>query len=139
MPTVVITGSRTWKDSVVIKHFLASLPKDMRVAHGGCPSGVDAFADAAARALGLAVDVYSVDHDKDGPWPAAGPRRNLRMLDEARPDLVLAFSSTEAGSMSKGTASCVKFARTKGIPTLVLTGESSSFSVISGLLRQAQA
>jgi len=48
---------------------------------------------------------YPVDHTIDGPWPGAGPKRNLRMLEESKPDRGIAFPG------GRGTANMVKLMR----------------------------
>ena len=67
---------------------LQGLPGVSRVIHGGC-RGADLLGGWAARRLGIPVEVYPADWERDGR--AAGPRRNERMLREGHPDLVLAF------------------------------------------------
>lgn len=51
----------------------------------------------------------------DGAWPAAGNRRNVRMLDAEKPDLVLAYPDPE----SRGTWHCVKAALARNIPVAI--------------------
>jgi hypothetical protein len=48
---------------------------------------------------------------------AAGPIRNRQMLNEGRPDEVIAFH--EHIDESKGTANMVKIAKAAGIPTTI--------------------
>lgn len=71
--------------------------------HGGA-KGADNIAGFVAHdILGLRVRSYPVDEKIDGPWPAAGPNRNFRMLAAENPyeldgsyvDLGLAFKLTE--------------------------------------------
>lgn len=101
---VLVCGSRewpgTWED---IARHLPSPPAI--VMHGACSRlrqrpgssrwvevSVDMLADHAAERLGLAIDSYPVDRAIDGPWPAAGPRRNARMM-RGKPDRGLAFGA----------------------------------------------
>jgi hypothetical protein len=56
--------------------------------------------------------MFAVDTQYDGEWPAAGPRRNQRMLDTFQPDLVAAFPG------GNGTKSCVDAASLRGIPVI---------------------
>lgn len=103
---LLVTGSRDWTDSCGIAFHLALIfgqDPDRLVIHGNCgdlnhkvrdrcvPIGADVLAGWCAAGVGAAVDVYPVDHALDGPWPAAGPRRNERMHRESRPDRGLAF------------------------------------------------
>lgn len=67
--------------------------------HGACSrrvNGVEVSADALAAGVafrrgGIRLEPYPVRPSVDGPWPAAGPRRNERMLAEGEPDRGLAF------------------------------------------------
>lgn len=47
----------------------------------------------------------------DGPWPAAGPWRNRRMLVQSVSQHLIHFPG------GRGTASCIRIARELGIPT----------------------
>jgi hypothetical protein len=55
----------------------------------GCAKGPDTFAIHWANYLGLRVERYPARWDKYGK--AAGPMRNQQMIDEGKPDLVIAF------------------------------------------------
>lgn len=91
------------------------VPMDMVIIHGGA-KGVDAIADAIGRGyLGVPVEVYPADWEKDGR--AAGPIRNQRMLDEGKPDLVLAYPSTKHAS--RGTMDMVRRAKAAGVRTVI--------------------
>jgi UDP-N-acetylmuramoylalanine-D-glutamate ligase len=76
------------------------------VVHGGA-AGADTSAGALAEEHGLPVTVYDTDWEKHGR--AAGPIRSQRMLDEANPDLVLAFPG------ARGTADMVRRAKEAGV------------------------
>ncbi len=106
---ILVCGSRdwpgTWEDIAI------HLPEsgDVTIIHGACSRrstrvsfgrafhnvqvSVDMLADFAARGLGLNVEPYPVDHALDGPWPAAGPRRNARMLHDGAPTRAIAFGA----------------------------------------------
>jgi hypothetical protein len=73
---VLIYGSRTWRDPEPIRAFVASLPADCTVIHGGAP-GADTLAHHAATARGLHVEVYPADWQRYGR--RAGPIRNEEM------------------------------------------------------------
>lgn len=60
---------------------------------------------------------FPADWKKHGK--AAGPIRNQRMLDEGKPDLVLAFPG------GKGTADMVNRARKAGVPVQIIEGGES--------------
>lgn len=117
---VLITGSRHWTNRDKIKSVLCTLRSKgsaVVIAHGCC-RGADVIAGGVAEGLGFRVERFAVDHRLDGPWPAAGPRRNQRMLTKFQPDLVLAFPKGE----SKGTRGCIKLAQALGIPVEVHEG-----------------
>ncbi len=82
-------------------------------------------ADTMARSWGgfhrVPVRTFPADWDNHGL--AAGPIRNGQMLDEGKPDLVVAFPTNGKLSESKDTANMVKQARAKKIKTIVITTE----------------
>ena len=114
--TVLVCGSRDWKDYYAIKGELSKLPKHTLIIHGKCPTGADKLADKAARALGLKVRRFPADWVKYGR--SAGPIRNTEMIDE-RPDKVLAFH--EDLPNSKGTKDTVEKARKAKIEVEIFT------------------
>lgn len=77
------------------------------VAAGGAP-GVDTIVEQWAKDRGVPFKRYAVDHALDGPWPAAGPRRNKRMHDDFKPHEVVSFPG------GRGTASMMRIARAAG-------------------------
>jgi len=108
---VLVTGSREWVDRGLVAAELALLPPGSTVFHGACHlGGADLVAGEVAKGLGLLVRPVPVDHALDGPWPAAGPRRNQRMLATHGPfDLVLAFH--EDPTLGRGTRDMVRRAK----------------------------
>jgi hypothetical protein len=78
------------------------------VIHGGA-RGVDSMAGAAAAQLKIPIRVFPADWKKNGK--AAGPIRNQQMLDEGKPDLVLAFWDGK----SRGTEHMIGLAKKAGI------------------------
>jgi len=99
---ILVCGSRdwpgTWEDIAI--RFPDNHRYDVTIIHGACSqktrgvqTSVDMLADFAARSLGFTADPYPVDHAIDGPWPAAGPNRNARMLRSSKPDRGLAFGA----------------------------------------------
>ena len=101
MTRLLVCGSRDWPGTW--EDIATHLPEPPAVIiHGACSRtsvrgrakcevSVDMLADFAARGLGMTVLPFPVDHAIDGPWPAAGPRRNARMLRESAPTCGLAF------------------------------------------------
>ncbi len=109
---LLVCGSRewpgTWED--IAEHFPDEEEEcHLVIIHGACSRkvrkasfgrtfenvevSVDMLADFVARKLGHDVEKYPVDRATDGPWPAAGPRRNARMLRDSAPDSGLAFGA----------------------------------------------
>lgn len=85
------------------------------VIHGAAP-GADTYADRWAFHMGCEQVRFPADWAKYGR--KAGPIRNQQMLDEGKPDIVLAFPDKD----SKGTWDMVKRARQAGLEVLVQTG-----------------
>lgn len=137
---VVVTGGRDFAASLVVDNALGTLHQQdpiVLVAHGGCgvtiqPNaaqkgnmrGADRLAADWASYKHVQAHPFYVDHRVDGPWPAAGQRRNGRMLkaivgmNVARasspplaplPVLVVAFDG------GRGTDGCVKQALELGL------------------------
>lgn len=75
------------------------------VIHGDAP-GADRWAGEVAKSLGLTVIAFPADWSKG---TSAGPQRNQRMLDEGKPDIVLAFPG------KFGTNDMIRKARKAGI------------------------
>lgn len=76
------------------------------IIHGGAP-GADTLAFEWVETFGGRQRVFPADWQKHGK--AAGPIRNQRMLDEGKPNLVIAFPG------GRGTADMVRRARAAGI------------------------
>lgn len=74
--------------------------------HGGA-KGADTLAGEWADKNGVPTEVYLANWARDGK--SAGPLRNLRMLMEGKPDLVVAFPG------GKGTAHMRKVATAHGV------------------------
>ena len=90
---ILMCGSRKWTDRVAIARALLDAldginPKDVTVIHGGA-DGADTISGQIAAALGCEVVPYRAEWLRYGN--GAGPIRNQRMLDDGKPDLVLAF------------------------------------------------
>lgn len=89
------------------------------VVHGG-QRGADILAGEWAVAHSVEERAYPVNHEIDGPWPGAGPRRNLRMFRAERHgrgldlglELVVAFPG------GRGTEGMCAIAEGNGITVL---------------------
>lgn len=121
---VLVCGPRVWLEQRPIEEALREFPEGTIVVHGG-QRGADNIAGFAAKSLGFEVRPYPVDHVLDGPWPAAGARRNLRMLRSEHPckqdgcfiDVGLAFKLQE--ELSKGTGNMVRLMHAAETPIVV--------------------
>lgn len=115
---ILVTGGRTFKDMALVDEALCwftslgappgPVPEDkeITVIEGGA-TGADALARKVAERLGWKVETFPADWKLYGR--AAGPHRNQQMIDEGKPDLVLAF---EGGI---GTANMTKLALAAGV------------------------
>lgn len=112
---VLVCGDRNWIDIPTIRSELSRLPSDTVIIHGDA-RGADRLGGYVAGQLGMPVVPFPADWNQYGK--AAGPIRNVRMLTEGKPDLVLAFHPDLRAS--KGTAHMVRIAKEAGIEVRVL-------------------
>lgn len=107
---ILVTGGRAYDD---YNHVFAILDRTNEKLNGnfiiiqGGARGVDSYALDWATMHGIPNITVQADWEKHGK--AAGPIRNQRMLDDYKPDLVLAFPG------GKGTDDMVKRAIKAGI------------------------
>lgn len=125
---VLVCGSRTWESWIEfllgMQEHVAKrsafysetdnwLPSDIHIISGGA-RGVDTMA------IDWAVINYCPFTEYKADWKLygerAGPIRNQQMLDEGKPDLVVAFRKGK----SKGTTDMIRRARKAGIETIVI-------------------
>lgn len=120
----MITGSREWnsweKFNDGVYKALLCFPEislmDIEFCHGEA-KGADIFIERYCTNGGLLIPkVYPADWNKYGK--AAGPIRNIQMLDDFKPDLVLAFFKNDAKNI--GTRHAVAQALKRHI-TVVIT------------------
>jgi hypothetical protein len=142
---IVVTGSRTIQNQkLVMNRFDIMFDQFMRwhgtndsfvtVVHGAA-DGVDSLVASAfdyvepkydyrGRVFDIETISYPVTNEdwlrfgRSGP-NNAGARRNRRMLDDVRPDVVFGFWRPAGPRPSNGTMHCIKEAASRGI--LVLT------------------
>ena len=113
---ILVTGSRNFDDIPALAQALdrvraAARKKfgtEIRIIHGGA-RGADSLAAEWARRRGVEFDEYRADWDKHGK--RAGFIRNRQMLDEGKPDMVVAFPVGE----SRGTRGMMKIAGEAGV------------------------
>lgn len=126
-PRILVTGSRHWTDAATIRTALTTTwrrhGRPITVVHGACRTGADPTANAWAHehALhGIHVEAWPANWARHGR--AAGPLRNIAMLNSApggNPITeVLAFPLGD----SPGTRGTIHAAHTRGIPVTEWTG-----------------
>lgn len=126
---LMVTGSRDWEDWEEIKRTLSEAVQSHgvdTVVHGGA-AGADSMAGWVAKNMGLEVEVYKAQWTgPDGQFDkAAGYKRNIRMLEGAKPDLVVAFWDGK----SRGTKHALDHARRRRIPVRVVMANEIEHSV----------
>ncbi len=107
---ILITGDRNWTDKDKIRAMLSSVPDVEEVIEGEA-RGADTLGKEVAQELEIPVESYPADWSKY--HKAAGHIRNQQMLDEGKPNLVLAFHSHI--EQSRGTADMIRRAKKAGI------------------------
>lgn len=108
---LLICGSRRWKSREVILRAIKQLSPSL-IIEGEC-RGADKLAASVAEELGIPVLKFPAEWSRFGR--RAGPIRNQQMLDEGKPDYVLAFPVAE----SRGTWDMVRRAKKAGVETEV--------------------
>jgi hypothetical protein len=105
---LLVCGPRIWLEQKPIHEVLCKFPKGTILVQGGA-RGADSIAGFVGEILGFEVREYAVDPKLDGEWPAAGIRRNMRMLSAEHPssdgtyiDVGIALKLQE--ELSRGTA-----------------------------------
>lgn len=114
---VLITGSRTWTDTTVIRTALAKVwHPDAVLVTGACPSGADYLTEQCWTHWGGRVERHPANWTRYGR--RAGCLRNTEMVATG-PDICLAFIRRG----SRGATHCAHAARQAGIPTTVHTAD----------------
>lgn len=109
---VLVCGGRDFTDAERIAEVLSACHRARAITlliHGGA-RGADRLAGEWAQRIGIPVQEFEAQWEEQGR--AAGPIRNQRMLDEGRPDLVIAFPG------GRGTADTVHRARQARVPVV---------------------
>jgi hypothetical protein len=125
---VIICGSRDWTDHKLIRAFLKTLQKENKelIVIEGEARGADTIAREEAESLGIAVEKYPARWDLYGR--AAGPLRNLEMLEKGKPDLIVAFHDDFIHS--KGTKDMVTHGMKREIRCIIEPGFSNQRGVV---------
>ena len=113
---VLVCGGREFDNWVMLSSALQAAtvdcPVQPTIIQGGA-KGADFLARAWGKMARMAVEEYPADWKRHGR--AAGAVRNQQMLDEGRPDLVVAFPG------GRGTADMVQRAKRAGVPVQEIT------------------
>jgi len=107
-PTILVCGGRDYADYDRLESVLDDL-SPVCVIHGGA-SGADTLSHCWAAKRGRAAVAFPADWRTHGR--AAGPIRNQQMLDDGKPDVVVAFPG------GRGTANMVNLARAAGVEVI---------------------
>lgn len=112
---LLVFGSRTWADRAALWITLSGTPRTDVLIEGEA-RGADRMAKQWAQFYRVPLAPFPVDHSKDGPWPAAGHRRNRRMHNQGKPTDAVGFISgkrdTAYSRGSQGMADICKLAST---------------------------
>ena len=103
---ILVCGGRDFSNLPAVVDELEPL-KPTEIIHGGA-SGADKLAGIFAKGWDLPCRVFPADWKTHGK--AAGPIRNKQMLDEGKPDLVVAFPG------GRGTENMIQQAERAGVP-----------------------
>jgi hypothetical protein len=112
---ILVCGGRDFDDYAMVcaalnaahkKHFVQF------IIHGAA-RGADSLADRWAAENGIHVRAFPANWKQDGK--SAGPLRNQRMLDEGKPNAVVAFPG------GRGTADMIARAKAAGVPVWEIT------------------
>lgn len=117
---IAIVGSRDFSAPDVVADYVATLPKDSIVLSGGA-KGVDSWAEQAALAHGLKVQIFEADWQNLGA--KAGPIRTEMITANA--DQVTAFWNRK----SRGTLNMLFLARESGLPVKIYDAEKNEVSM----------
>lgn len=107
----LVCGGRDYNNWFVFCNVLDYFQPDVIIS--GMAKGADTLAVRYAEEFHIPLEKYPAEWDKHGK--AAGPIRNQRMLDEGKPDLVIAFPGR------RGTADMVRRAKAAGVKVEEIT------------------
>ncbi|MCX5569652.1 DUF2493 domain-containing protein [Kaistia nematophila] len=104
---VLVCGGRDFRDRAAMARALDPLRNKMSALMSGGAPGADTMAWDWGWTNHFPCERYMADWKTHGR--AAGPIRNQRMIDEGKPDLVIAFPG------GRGTADMIRRAKAAGI------------------------
>lgn len=112
---ILVCGGRNFENWSLLSAEMTRLLGEQKIdaiIHGGA-QGADTMAGEFANVAGIREVVFEADWKRYGR--RAGAMRNQRMIDEGKPDLVIAFPG------GRGTADMVARARAAGIKVIEIT------------------
>lgn len=114
MTRVLVCGGRDYDDGAKLSAVLHKLHSEagIDVLIEGGANGADYLAHVWATMNDIDTERYEADWETFGTF--AGPMRNQRMLDEGKPDLVIAFPRRN-GKWGNGTLNMIGKARKAGV------------------------
>lgn len=120
----IVCGGRSYQNKEVVYSTLDYFKKEHGLSvliHGGA-TGADDLAKQWATKNGIMIVCYPANWTKHGR--SAGPIRNQLMLDDGKPDAVIAFPGY------RGTKDMIKKAITAGIKCYKITDKEQPASVL---------
>lgn len=112
---ILVSGDRNWKRMDIIERELKKFPSDTVIIHGAA-RGADTIAAFVADRLGMEVIPFKPEWHIYGR--GAGPVRNQKMLNEGKPDMVLAFHENIKESL--GTKDMIERAKKARIKVILI-------------------
>lgn len=108
---ILVCGGRDFKDRDLMVKALKDYEhqSNITIIHGAA-SGADSMSHSWATAFKHNIESYPADWDKYGK--RAGYIRNVQMLNEGKPDLVIAFPG------GKGTQMMINLAEAANVPVI---------------------
>lgn len=107
---ILVCGGRDFDDyNILSQHLNQYISSGLTLIHGAA-RGADSLAERWAKDNADNIEAYPADWDKYGK--RAGYIRNVQMLNEGKPDLVIAFPG------GKGTQMMINLAEAAGIPVV---------------------
>jgi|ERR1700722_2297569 len=116
---ILVCGDRKWYDYSLILRTIRGIGGEPHVIIDGCASGADVMGFRVALTLGWKYERYPALWNEYGK--AAGPIRNQQMIDEGKPELILAFHDDI--TRSKGTKDMIQRGINAGIKTRIVKHE----------------
>ena len=118
---ILFCGDRNWSHYKTIVDVMLELHPSLVIE--GEAKGADSMAADAGEYYQIPVLRFPADWNKYGR--AAGPIRNSQMLNEGKPDLVVAFHDDI--STSKGTRNMVEQSKKQGIQVYVYNSKGERY------------